>query len=457
MKLPPGPPPRPFLGNLPDFAKDLLGFFEHCAREYGEVSSMRLGPRTAFLLTNPDHIEIVLVARHRDFVKHSFFWRHVRAVFGTGLLTSEGDEWLRQRRLEQPAFHRDRIAAYAEVMVAYTERILRRWHDGETRDVHRDMMGLTMEIVAKVLFDADVEGDVARVGSAFDHAVAEVAARFRRPIFIPDWLPIPGNVRYMRAVRKLDAVVYRFIAEHRDRDSNGDDLLSMLMRVRDADGSALSEKQLRDEAVTLLLAGHETTALTLTWTWVLLARHDDVERRLHDEIDAVLGGRPPTVNDVPRLRVCEHIIMESMRLYPPAYTIGREAVRDVEIGGWHVPAGTTLFVSPWLMHRDTRWFDEPQAFRPDRWDGDFADKLPRFAYMPFGGGPRICIGNRFAMMEAVLLLATIAQRVRFSLAGPMPKHAPTVTLRPDGPVRMTLKDRRFLRDARDPLLPRVSR
>jgi cytochrome P450 len=420
----------------------VLGFFTRCAREYGDVVGMRLGQRNAVLLTNPDHIETVFVERHRDFIKHSFFWRHVRAVFGTGLLTSEGEAWLRQRRLEQPAFHRDRITGYAATMVECTTRMLDDWRDGETRDLHRDLMTLTMEIVAKVLFDADVERDVVRVSTAFDDALDEIAVRFRRPFFIPDWVPTPGNFRYRRAVRRLDELVYRFIAEHRRSGQQGNDLLAMLMRIRDEHGAGLSEKQLRDESVTLLLAGHETTALTLSWSLLLLSDHPAAEQRLHQELDFVLGGRTPAAHDAAALCWAEYVVMESMRLYPPAYAIGREAVRTVEIGGWQIPAGTTVFIIPWVMHRDARWFAEPDAFRPERWMDGLAERLPRFAYLPFGGGPRICIGNRFAMMEAVLLLACMAQRFRFSLIPDMrPSPYPTVTLRPDRGVHARLQAR----------------
>jgi cytochrome P450 len=435
-RIPPGPPPRRIVGNLPEFASDLLGFFTSCARTYGDVARVQLGSRTGYLLTNPADIEQVLVGQHRNFIKHSFFWRHVRAVFGDGLLTSEGDAWLAQRRMIQPAFHKDRIAGYGAVMVEFADRMTDDWQDGAARSIHRDMMGLTLEIVAKVLFDSDVSEDVAEVERSFEAALVQVASRFRSPIRLPDWVPTPGNLRYAAAVRRLDALVYRIIREHGSRPA-GPDLLSMLLAVRGDGGERMPERLVRDQAVTLLLAGHETTALTLSWTWALLSTHPHVEERLARELRDVLGGRAPTVADLPRLRYTEHVVTESMRLYPPAYAIGREAVADCEIGGFHTPAGTTLFMSPWVMHRDARWFDEPDAFRPERWEAGLAERLARFVYMPFGGGPRLCIGNRFAMMEATLILAAIARRFRLRLEPDrMPAPYPTITLRPQGGVRM---------------------
>jgi cytochrome P450 len=439
---PPGPPSRLLVGNLPEFAADLPGFLQRCTREYGDVVGMRLGTRRAYLLNHPDHLEYVFVKQHRNFIKHTWFWRHVPAIFGNGLLTSEGDFWLRQRRLAQPAFHRDRIAAYGEVMVAYTERMLDTWREGEIRNVHEDMMGLTLRIAAKALFDADVEADVAEVGAAFDAATKEIAVRFRRPFRIPDAVPIPGNVRYRRAVRRVDALVYRIIRERRNRTLEGNDLLSLLMLARDEDGRGMSEKQLRDESVTLLLAGHETTALALSWTFYLLSRHPAVEEKLVEEIDRVIGSGTPTVQHQEALPYTEAIIQEALRLFPPAYVIGREAVRDCVIGGYDVPAGTTLFMSPWVLHRDPRYFEHPEEFDPVRWLNGLEQRLPKYVYHPFGGGPRLCIGKGFAMMESVLLLATIARRFRLTWQQSHPVTPfPTITLRPQGGVWVRLSRR----------------
>jgi cytochrome P450 len=439
---PPGPTGHFLLGNLPEFGTDVLGFFTKAARTYGDIASTRLAGRPAYLLSHPDYIEQVLVGQHQNFIKHSFFWRHVGAIFGNGLLTSEGSFWLRQRRLSQPAFHRDRITAYGDAMVAHTERMLDGWRAGQTREVHDDLMHLTLMIVAKVLFDADVASDVDAVGRALDLALKEIAVRFRRPFRIPDGLPLPGNIRYRRAVRALDDVVYRIIAEHHRRAGRGD-LLDLLMQARDDDGAPMTDRQLRDEAITIMLAGHETTALALSWTLTLLSANPDVDAALHRELDEVLGDRAPTAADVPRLRYTEMVVMEGMRLYPPAYALGREAIAECEIGGYRIPAGATLFMSPWVMHRDPRWFERPLEFIPDRWANGAASRLPRFAYFPFGGGPRICIGNRFAMMEAVLLLACIARRFRLVLdPACVLKPFPSITLRAANGVRMMVEARR---------------
>ena len=440
--VPPGPRGSLLLGNLRDFAADTLGFFERNLRQYGDVVRARLFDREVILLGHPDLVEEVLLTHHRSFVKHTFFWRHVRAIFGQGLLTSEGDFWLHQRRLAAPAFHARRIAGYADIMVRFTESMLARWQDGQRLDVHHEMMQLTMEIVAKTLFDAEVD-EHEEISRAFEEVIAEIALRFRMPLPIPDWVPIPRNRRYLRAVGRLEGLVYRFIAERRASPGDRGDLLSMLLAARDDDGRAMSDKQLRDESITLFLAGHETTAITLSWTWYLLARHPEVETRLAAELDAVLGERAPTLEDLPRLVYAEQVIKESMRLFPPAYAFGREAIEPVEIGGYPLREGTTVFMSPLFMHHDERWFAQPEQFRPERWTAELEGSLPRYAYLPFGGGPRICIGNRFAMMEAVLLLATIARRFRLRLQDERPIATfPSITLRPQGGVPVVLAARR---------------
>jgi len=441
-RCPPGPRGHFLVGNLPEFARDILGFLTTCARDYGDMSYLRLAGYDVFLLNHPDLVDVVLRKDRDNFVKHSFFWRHVTAIFGNGLLTSEGDFWLRQRRLAAPAFHPDRIATYGDTMVAYADRLVDGWTDGEVRDVHRDMMRLTMEIVAKTLFDADVERDVEEVGRAFEVALKEIAGRIRRPFRIPDGVPTPGNLRYRRGVQRLDRLVWRVIAERRADPRDRGDLLSMLMSARDDEGQAMSDVQLRDELVTLFLAGHETTAISLSWTWHLLAQHPLVKDCLVAELFEVLDRRPATVADLPRLPYTDAVVKESMRLYPPAYVLGREAIEDCEIGGYNVPARATIYMSPWVLHRDPRWFVEPEKFLPERWLDGLAARLHRFAYMPFGGGPRVCIGDRFAMMEAVLILATISRRYRLertSDAEIVP--FPSITLRPEGGVWMRLSQR----------------
>ncbi len=433
---PPGPRGRFLVGSLPDFARDILGFLTASVRDHGDFVHFRLPGRDAFLIQSPQDIETVLLTQRTNFVKHTFFWRHVTAIFGNGLLTSEGDFWLKQRRLAAPAFHPERIAAYGNVMAAYADRLASRWRDGEVRDVHRDMMRLTMEIVSKTLFDAELEEELDEIGRSFDRIIREIARRFRRPVRIPDSIPTPGNIRYRRGVALLDRLVARVLAERRARPGDRGDLLSMLLAARDEEGRPMPDKQVRDELITLFLAGHETTAIALSWTFFLLASNPGARQSLRREIIDVVGDRLPAAGDLPRLPYAEAIVKESMRLYPPAYAIGREAVADCVVGGYSIPARATIYFSPWVLHRDGRWFDEPETFRPERWlDGSTA-RLPKYVYIPFGGGPRVCIGERFAMMEAVLVLVTILRGFRLEMAGPDPVPFPSITLRPDGGVLM---------------------
>ena len=437
-RRPPGPEGHPVLGNLREFAADTLGFATRLAREHGDVARFRLVNREAWLLSGPDAVERVLVANHRNYVKHTFFWRKVEAIFGRGLLTNEGDAWLRQRRLAQPAFHHARIAEYARIMVDYTLDRVAGWSDDEELDVRSEMTSITFRVVAKTLFDAEVMGDVAEIAEAFDTGIEEIARRIRRPVLVPDWIPTRGNRRYGRAVARMDRLVYRIIDEHRDGRDRGD-LLSALMRVEDEEGRPMSREQLRDETITMLLAGHETTALALTWMWYLVSQHPEVAERLEAEVDA-LGGAPG-VEDLPRLPFTERVVKESLRLYPPAYSFGREAQEDDAIEGWPVAAGTTLFVFPWVLHRDPRFFPDPLRFAPDRWTADFERDLPRLAYIPFGSGPRMCIGREFARMELVLILAAIAQRVRLEWGSEPPVPMASITLRPAGGLRAVVRQR----------------
>ena len=431
---PPGPRGVPLLGNALAFGRDPLRFLTDCAHRYGDLVAFRIGAWPALLVNHPDDIEYVLVKNHRGFTKNRHFWRYVRAIFGTGLLTAVGDDWQRQRRLNAPAFSGQRLASYGAVMVRHAEAMLKGWKPGERVDVHAEIMALTLEIAAETLFGTSVKRDIAEIEQSTNVLMAEISARLRRPFFIPDGIPIPGNVRYRRALSRIDQLVARIIAERRLSGEDRGDLLSLLLLARFENGEPMTERQIRDEVVTMLLAGHETTALALSWTCYLLSRHPTVESRLAAEVRKVLGTRSPTLDDLVRLRFCEQAINEAMRLYPPAWAIGREAIDPCEIGGYPVPAGMTVFIAPWVLHRDPRYFDNPSEFRPDRWTSGLAKQLPRFAYMPFGGGPRTCIGSRFAMMEAVLILATIAQHFVLDAQNERPEPFPSITLRPKGGV-----------------------
>ena len=441
-RRPPGPPPRGLFGNLKEFSADRLGSLTRWARQYGDLVSARFGPKWILFANHPALVEEVLVHQNRKFIKH-YRLRQARSTLGEGLLTSEGEFWRSQRKLAQPAFHRDRVAAYGWIMVAFTERLLGSWSDGQVRDVHLDMMRLTLEVVAKTLFDSELGGGSAEVSAAMETLMHCFVVSTSSPVIVPRWLPTPMNLRVARSVRRLERVLFGIIAERRRRPEDRGDLLSMLLHAQDEEsGRRMTDRQLRDECMTLFLAGHETTANTLAWAWFLLAGSAEVEARLHDELDRVLGGRPPTVDDLPRLGYTESIINETLRLYPPAWMLGREAIEPLELGGYRVAKGTTVFMTAYAIHRDSRWFDDPDAFRPGRWADGLIQRIPRYAYFPFGGGPRICIGNSFALMEATLILATIAQRYRLRLA---PDAAVTplasMTLRPAQGVKMVLSQR----------------
>jgi cytochrome P450 len=399
-------------------------------RDYGDIVTMRYYNFRVYFVSHPDFIEQVLVTDNRKFIKGRIL-RKNRQLFGNGLLTSEGDFWLRQRRLAQPAFHRGRVASYADTMVRFASRLASEWSSGDERDIHAEMMRLTLSIVAKTLFDADVDREAKRVGHALE-AIMALNSDFRKLILTPTWLPTPRKIRATFATAKLNRIIYRFIDDRRASGAvdNGD-LLSMLLAARDDDGSRMTDRQLRDEAITIFLAGHETTANALAWTWMLLAQNPTVESKLHEELDRVLAGRAPSVDDLPNLRYTGLVITESLRLYPPAWGMARVAIEDTEIAGYPIPKGCGVSLAQWVVHRDPRWFEAPLEFRPERWESDQVKKLPRFAYFPFGGGPRQCIGNNFAVMEATLLLATLAQQFRISLVpGREIIPAASITLRP---------------------------
>jgi cytochrome P450 len=434
----PGPKGKFFLGVMSEFNRDSLAFIERC-RDYGDIVRMRFFYLTAHFIYHPDHIEEVLATNAKNFIKSRtlrspFFLRLV----GNGLLTSEREEWKRQRRLAQPAFHRQRINEYGEVMVEYAERLISSWKTNDQRDIHRDMMRLTLQIVVKTLFNADVSGDADRVGWVLSQLVKPFASQATLKWILDNRLPTSTHRSFNAAAREIDAIVYRIISERRNSVSDEGDLLSMLLAAQDEDGSGMSDRQLRDEVITLFLAGHETTALTLSWAWYLLAQNPEAETKFHAELDEVLGDRPPTVADLPRLKYTEQIAKESMRLYPPAYGLGREAIEGFTLGDYYVPAKSQVFMFQWAVQRDPRFYSEPNLFLPERWTEQFTASLPKYAYFPFGGGPRACIGNYFAMMEVVLLLATIGRTFQFALSE---EHAvsllPSMSLRPRDGIHVT--------------------
>jgi len=437
-KFPPGPPNRLFGMLFGALQQDPLQYFTDMTQQYGDVWGMRIGNFRSFFINHPDLIEDVLVNKARLYHKGRILQAN-KYLFGEGLLTAEGDFWLRQRRLAQPAFHRERIAAYAATMADYTEQMLEKWCGGEERDVHQEMMNLALRIVGKTLFDADVTHEAREVGETLD-MLLKIASNFGRTVLLPLWVPTPQNLRAKAGVRRIEKIIYRIIAERRKSGQDTGDLLSTLLQVRDEDGTRMNDRQLRDETITLFLAGHETTASTLSWTWWLLAQNPAVEKRFHEELHCVLGGRAPTMDDLPKLTYLGLVLTESLRLYPPAWGMARLAEEEHEILGYPVRPGYGVAMAQWVVHRDARWFDAPLEFRPERWENGLAKRLPRFAYFPFGGGPRQCIGNTFALMEASVVLATIGQKFRLSvLPGQEVRPMASITMRPRNGIRVRLE------------------
>ncbi len=438
--LPPGPKGHFLLGMLPEIRRDEFDFLNRLVAEYGDIVFLRVVNHPVYILSNPQDIEEVLLTNHENFIK-SVFLRESKALFGNGLLTSDGGLWLRQRHLLQPAFHKERIAGYCQAMVDHTQRLLAKWQDGEVRDIHEDMVRLTMEIIAQVLFGDDLAAETRRASEALRVFFDQFDERFGLYL-IPEWLPTPGNLRYRRAIKGLDRLLERIIRARRANGDSSGDILSTLLSVRDEDGTSMSQRQLRDEMMTLFFTGHETTSLALSWTWYLLSQHPEAEARLYEEIQHVLGERTPTIEDIPNLPYVDAVIKESLRLYPPAYGVVRQALKSCVLGGFTIPAGATVAIFQWVVHRDARYFERPSEFLPERWLDGLAKDLPRCAYFPFGVGPRVCIGNTFALTELALLVPMIVRRFQFQL---VPGHrvglSASLTLRPLHGIRVTVKKR----------------
>lgn len=423
--------------------RDPITTFSKIRRECGEIAYFKVGGKDMFLVTNPDYIKEVVINHHQDFVKSESL-KIAKPLLGEGLLTSEGEFHHRQRRLVQPAFNHERITEYAKVMVDRSLAMSGEWKDGETLDIHAEMMRLTLAIVAKTLFGADMDSEASTVSEALTSALESLHKMKTPGSRLLRRFQVSGEQQIDRSKKTLDSIVYRIIEERQKSGEDKGDLLSILLNARDkeGDGSGMSELQLRDEAMTLFLAGHETTAKALTWSWYLISENPAAESKLHAEVDAVLEGRTPTAKDFPKLEYTNKIMAEALRLYPPSWTLGVKVTRPFTVGGFPVPVGATIVMSQYIVHRDKRWFAEPERFIPERWTPEFKSTLPRFAYFPFGGGPRSCVGEPFAWMEGVLVLATISQRWRLHhVRGHKVELLPRLTLRPKYGMEMTVTRR----------------
>ncbi|ADB15475.1 cytochrome P450 [Pirellula staleyi DSM 6068] len=458
----PGPRGHWLWGCLPDLRRDMLGFFTSCKNEFGDAAYFRVGRRRSMLLSHPDDIERVLVTENKRFQKNFALQFFMRPLLGRGLLLNEGESWLRQRRLIQPAFSRSQIAGYTTSMSDLADRMLSSWQDGQPVDIHRAMMQLTMAIAGKTLLDVEVGERFDEISTCLDDITRDFRRRFAFPIPIPHWVPTPGNYRLWRAIGKLDAAIFRMIDERRAGAARGEDFLSLLIDARDEEnGQGMSDRQLRDEVVTMFLAGHETTANALSWTFQLLAENPVWQSKIADEVTQVVGKNTPTMLDLPKLQLCERVVREGMRLYPPAYIVGRRSEVDCQIGEHFIPRRTNVLMSQWVVHRDERWYDDPLRFHPDRWTPGMIAELPKYAYFPFGGGPRGCIGREFAMVEATLLLATVLRKFELSLIDrtPVPMNT-AVTLRPARAMEMQLTLRSSKRwqtyGTKSPVVPAAS-
>jgi cytochrome P450 len=433
-------------GSALDFQRDPLTLLLQSRERYGDVVRYRFGPIAVYQVSHPDGVKHVLVT-HRNKYHKGIFQQKFKLLGGEGLLSSEDEFWFRQRRLAQPAFHWQRLAALVQGMTEGAQEVERRWEtflrEGHELEITTEMTRLTLQIVGRVLLSTDLSQRNDQLRRNLLIALEHIDYRMSKPFSFPEVIPTRRNRRFIRALSQLDAFVFGLIRERRAAQSDMGDLLAMLLLAHDEEtGETMSDRQVRDEVMTILLAGHETSGVALAWTWYLLSQHLEVERRLHAELDAVLGGRTPSFDDLPQLRYTRMVIEETLRLYPPAWGIARQSIAQDEIGGYHIPKGVQLMVSQYVTHRHPDFWERPEAFEPERFRPECTAKRPKFAYYPFGGGPRVCIGNQFALMEMQLILATLAQRYQLSLVpGHRVEVQPLIILRPRYGMRMMLRER----------------
>ena len=439
-QFPPGPRGNLLTGNLIDFKNDPMGLLERCARNFGDIVRLHFFRRPVYLLSHPDYVEQVLGKQQHNFAI-TRAPKDAGGIFGNGMFTTSGAQWRRSRRAAQPAFNHNKVRTYGDLIVSETNRWTGRWRDGETRNLHKEMVHLTLGIVARLLFDADITEDLAEFSASLDLIREHYWLWWTRlSSLLPVAIPTRANLSLQNAFRKLDEVAYRIIRDH--AHDSGDNLLSFLLDAAEPCDARRGERQLRDDVMTLLVTGHETTAAALAWCWYLLATHPEAERKLQDEVASVLEERQPAFADLGSLSYARMIAFESMRLYPPAWALNRTALEKCEIGGYPIPKGATVIMSQWVIHRDPRFFESPGEFRPERWDGDLGTRLPKYAYFPFGGGPRTCIGREFAMLQLLFTLVTVAQKFRFRLAtGSAVEREASIILRPKGGLPMVIRER----------------
>jgi cytochrome P450 len=442
LRLPKG---KLITGHTKEFQADPLGFLKKVS-SYGEVVKIRFAPfQNVYLVSNPEMIKQVLVTKQKYFVKSKDF-QALKTFIGEGLLTSEKETHMRHRKLIQPAFKWSHITNYGQDMIDITTDYLSKWEDGDERSITQDMMDITLGIISKTMFSMDFKEGYSILGKPLETAMRMAVKRMRALVNLPLWIPTKTNLEHNEAIDKLNEVLYNIIEKRRQDNERHDDMLGILMDARDDDGINMTDTQVRDELMTIFLAGHETTANALSWTYYLLSQHPEVQKKLFDEIDSVIGSRNPVPEDFMKLPYTQNIMRESMRIYPPVYVIAREVEEEIEIGGYQFKKGDTIMVSQYVMHHKPEYFPDPESFRPERFENNFIKTIPSYAYFPFGGGPRVCIGNHFAMMEAVLILATISRCFKVNLARdhrPVIPY-PSITLRPRGGLRMILEERNRL-------------
>ncbi|WP_406859860.1 cytochrome P450 [Streptomyces sp. HUAS MG47] len=437
-EITPGPRGVPLLGNLPEFGKDPLAFFEKL-RAQGDVVSWQFGGKPSLFIAHPDQVGELLTEVERTFDQPDLGIAF-RTLLGNGVVVAKGPDWRRKRSLVQPSVRPKQVRSYAATMTECAVDLADRWKPNQRIDIKREMAALTQLIAVRTIFGVDTAADAGAIGRAMDVAQQEIGAEFSGlGAVLPDWLPTPGRARIKRATEVIDAEVSRVVARHRDGDTDRPDLLSRLLTAQDETGAHLSDQEIRDETVTLYIGGHETTSSTLIWSWYLLSRSPEVQDALWSELDEVLGDRDPTFDDFAHLTYTQSVVKETLRLYPTIWLLTGIAKEGAQIAGNPVPVGTRVWSSQWATHRDARWFPEPERFRPERWQSE--NDIPEYAWFPFGGGPRVCLGTRFAMVEAVLILAVLARRYRLAVDPAEIRPVPSLTLQPDREVLATVEAR----------------